>query len=123
MLGENPPSPTDIPVPTDTLAAVPTDTLAPIPTETPAPDPTQTPNEEPELAYVEVTNNLGVQLTVKLRGPELRTFMIAGQSQMTLELTPGEYSYTLSAKGYNDETGTITFIPGDNTWTIGKANP
>ncbi|MBN1148407.1 MAG: PEGA domain-containing protein [Anaerolineales bacterium] len=115
------PVPTDTPAPSDTPA--PTDTQAPPPTQPPAAPPTQTPTEEPELAYVEVTNRLGAQLTVKLRGPELRTFMIAGLSKMTLEILPGEYSYTLSAKGYNDLTGTVTFTPGENTWSIGKANP
>ena len=111
-------SPTDTPAPTATLS--PTDTLLP-PTKTSKP--TDPPTDLPKLAYVEVTNRLGVQLTVKLRGPEIRTFKIAGQSQMTLEIMPGEYSYTLSAKGYNDLIGTITFHPGDNTWRIGKANP
>jgi hypothetical protein len=110
------PAPTDTPIPTEVPTLPPTDTLPPPPTKEPGPPPT----EVPKIAYVKVINGLGVQLTVKLKGPEVRTFMIRGGAEMILEVKPGEYEYTLSAKNAIPATGTVVFPPGDFTWTITK---
>lgn len=84
--------------------------------------PQQPPSPQPSEATVEIVNNLSRQLTVLFKGPETRSFIIFPSSKMEVELLPGEYEFTLTAPGFDTSTGTVTFDPGENTWTIGRAN-
>lgn len=119
--------PTDTPAPTDTPVPVPTNT--PVPTEVPTEAPEPTDSTAPEetdaglegVAVVEFRNNIHVPVTVKLKGPETRTFTIRGNSKMTVEFEAGEYACTASAEGFIFEPWTTIFLPGENVFTFGKA--
>ena len=127
------PTNTPLPPPTATATPLPTETPPPLPsptdTATPEPTATQPPptatkvraTPTPRIAHVTVTNNLTVNLTAKLRGPENKTFTLFASSTMEFDIQPGEYSFSLSAPGYQTLTGTRSFVAGENTWTIGKA--
>jgi len=60
-------------------------------------------------ALVEVTNELSVQLTVELTGPENARFLLPAGAMQRYCMTPGTYTFTARATGYNPLTGEKTF--------------
>jgi hypothetical protein len=115
------PTATDTPTPTHTLTPTPTrtptltreptttPTRTPIPA-TPTPSPTPLPRVcLPGPALVEVSNDLSVELTLELRGPEDVVLVIPAGQEHHYCLVPGEYQYTATASSYGSETGTRVF--------------
>jgi type IV secretory pathway VirB10-like protein len=108
----------DTPTSAPSATPVPTNQPTDVPAETPPP--LEQPSPQPSIATVEIINGISRQLTVIFKGPETRSFIIRPNAKMEVELLPGEYKFTLSAPGFDSSTGTVTFEPGENTWTIGK---
>lgn len=63
-------------------------------------------------ALVEVENELSIQLTVEINGPQNATFVLPANAVQRYCVTPGEYSFVARAAGYNPLTGTKTFDSG-----------
>ena len=90
-----------------TMAAIPpTPTSVATPTLSPTPVPRVCPSNP---ALVQVSNELGVKLTIQLRGPEEVVMVIPAEERRYYCLVPGEYSYTASAPRYGTDTGTKTW--------------
>lgn len=123
------PAPTDTPLPTDTPTSEipPTSTLAPTPTPTPLPTPTPTPvppTSTPTptvtptpftMAVIKLVNYTGATVTLDIG--EMR-FEVGPMETKEIEITPGTYSYTLSAPGHDSQTGTQTWEAGPYEWPI-----
>jgi len=126
------PPATDTPIPPATDTAVPTEapTIPPTATEIPEDTPTQgppptVPTKTPSMSHVTFVNNLNAGLTVNLKDPRtgtrVRSVSIFARSNATFDILAGEYNYSVIASGYVPQDGSITFPPGDFTWTWGKA--
>ena len=112
------------PTATNTATLAPTDTKIPTPT-VPAILPTVSPTKDlstpkPEMSHVKFVNNLTTHLHISLNGPTVRSLSIAASAEHTFDIVSGEYRYEVTASGYLPAEGTITFPPGDFTWTWGK---
>jgi hypothetical protein len=131
------PNPTDTPTatpthtPTNTPSSTPTSTLTPTPTstktptpipptptpaDTPTPRPTPTPRLcPPNPALVQIENDLDVELTITLKGPEEVIMVLPANTQQNYCMVPGEYSYTATDPKYGTDTGTTAwaYTPGD----------
>jgi hypothetical protein len=90
--------------------------VPPPPTEIPA-------SPTPALSLVTVVNNLSATINISLSGPANKTFSVRSNSTYYFETPPGEYTYKLEALNFYPQTGTVTFTPGEFTWTWGKARP
>ena len=122
------PSPTDTPTqpptPTDTPLPAPTETATTIPSPTLPPPPTEIPSTDtPAMAQVELVNNLNAKINISLSGPANKTFSVNARSTYSFETPPGQYTYRFEAQNYYPETNFVTFVPGPNSWTFGKAKP
>jgi hypothetical protein len=84
--------------PTPTPAETPTPTLTPVPRVCPS-----------GPALVEVKNDLGTSLALRLSGAEEVTMSIPARTTARYCLTPGKYVYSAAASGYTTQTGTKTF--------------
>jgi hypothetical protein len=77
------------------------------------PGPTPTPRAcPPEPALVEAINELSIQLTVEVTGPQSATFVLPADAVQRYCTAPGEYSFVARATGYNPLTGTKTSDSG-----------
>jgi hypothetical protein len=77
------------------------------------PAPTPTPASCPgNPALVEVINQLSVNLSIELRGPQFSTISVPANSTRRYCAVPGTYSYTARASGYNPLTGDKTLSTG-----------
>lgn len=127
------PAPTDtlIPLPTGTPTpeVPPTSTLAPTPTQTAPPTLTPTPTPAPPtstptptvtptpftMAVIKLVNYTGATVTLDIGGMR---FEVGPMETKEIEITPGTYSYTLSAPGHDSQTGTQTWEAGPHEWPI-----
>ncbi len=128
-----PAEPSPVP-PTETPVAI-VVTNTPVPTDTPLPatatpeparlskPPLPTPTPAPVSATVIMYNGLGKQISVDLSGPEQRHLSLAPKASKEFEVTPGTYNYLITATRFYPLRGSVTFVPGKNTWTLGKAKP
>lgn len=92
-----------VPLPTATPTATATNTPLPVPTQIPA---TATPACEAS-GSIEIINDTGGQVIMYLSGPVKYTFYIAAGSR-TLNVCPGEYSYTAYGCGGASINGTAS---------------
>ncbi len=77
------------------------------------PGPTPTPQAcPPNPALVEVINELSIQLTVEVTGPQDATFVLSANAVQRYCMMPGEYSFVARAAGYAPLTGTKTLDTG-----------
>ncbi len=77
------------------------------------PGPTSTPLACPaNPALVEVVNELSIQLTVEIEGPQNATFILPGNATRRYCMLPGDYSFVARAAGYSPLTGDKTFNSG-----------
>lgn len=111
-----PPTDTPLPPPTEAPTTIPSPTLPPAPTEVP-------PTDTPGMAVVTWYNNLGRTLEVSIVGPASKTFSIRSKGSFVTEIPPGTYTYRADATGFYPVTGTVTFVPGPQPYTFGKASP
>jgi hypothetical protein len=89
------------------VAAIPP---TPTPAETPTPTLTPVPRVCPSgPALVEVKNDLGTSLALRLSGAEEVTMSIPARTTARYCLTPGEYVYSAAASGYTTQTGRKAF--------------
>jgi len=73
------------------------------------PGPTPTPLAcPPNPALVKVINELSVQLTVEVTGPQNATFVLPANAVKRYCTLPGEYAFIGRAAGYSPHTGTKT---------------
>ena len=63
-------------------------------------------------ALVKVINQLSVNLTVKLQGPQISSIWIPANSTKNYCAVPGTYAFTASASGFNALTGDKTLSDG-----------
>ena len=63
-------------------------------------------------ALVEVINELSIQLSVEIKGPQNATFILPGNEVRRYCLLPGDYTFVARAAGYNPLTGDKTFDSG-----------
>jgi hypothetical protein len=105
--------------PTRTRTPTQTPTLTPVATPTPVAPPTPSPTPIPRIcpphpALVQVSNELDVELTLQLRGPEEVVMVIPVGATQHYCLVPGEYSYTPTASRYELDAGTkvLAYGPG-----------
>lgn len=71
--------------------------------------------------HIAVTDSLEVPVTVYLDGPYTTSFTVGAGSTITVTIPEGTYSYTASAYGYEDLTGTKSWSAGDWTWEFSPA--
>lgn len=64
-------------------------------------------------ALVSVINELSIQLTVSLTGPQSGSVVLPANSTRRICVIPGDYNFTARASGYNPLTGTKNFHSGD----------
>jgi hypothetical protein len=77
------------------------------------PAPTPVPKScPPNPALVEVINQLSIQLTVEVKGPQNATFLLPGNTTRHYCTIAGTYDFTARASGYSPLTGTKTFDSG-----------
>ena len=82
----------------------------PTPVATPTPSPTPIPRVcPPNPVLVQVSNELDVELTIQLRGPEEVVMVIPAEETRYYCLVPGEYHSTATAPGYGTKTETKTW--------------
>ncbi|MFZ5918570.1 MAG: NBR1-Ig-like domain-containing protein [Chloroflexota bacterium] len=78
------------------------------------PAPTPTPASCPaNPALVAVINELAIQLTVSINGPQNGSVVLPANSTKRICVIPGDYSFTAQASGYNPLTGAKSFHSDD----------
>ena len=88
----------------------PTPTFAPI-------EPTQPAANVNFDTHIDVTNKLGVPITISLTGASYSTsFTVQAGETLRVDLPSGTYNFTAYAYGYNTLNGTKTWNAGEYTW-------
>lgn len=125
-----PPTLTDTPLPSPTLEPSPTSLPTETPTELPPSatptnesSPTPEPTATEEITILTVINNIDMDVIFKMRGPTPKSFTVPAHSQKIVEVLPGLYNYTMSARGYKPTEGQMLLYPGPMTFPIGRVNP
>jgi hypothetical protein len=70
---------------------------------------------------VEIINQTGTAMNFRLDGPVDRSFVVPAWGSNTVYLAAGWYGYTVSAVGFEPESGSRYFEPGNWSWTWSEA--